>query len=50
MALDIPTNPKRTPYLHASGGQSWGDNADDIAWGYGGGIGLTYAASQEVDI
>ena len=50
LALDIPTNSKWTPYLHASGGPSWGDDTDDVAWGYGGGIGVTYAASQEVDV
>ena len=50
LALDIPTNSKWTPYLHVGGGPAWGDNVDDVAWGYGGGVGLTYAASQEVDV
>ncbi|KZR63122.1 hypothetical protein [Prochlorococcus sp. MIT 1306] len=50
LALDIPTNSNCTPCLHAGGGPIWGDKTNDAAWVYGGGIGVTYAASEEVDV
>ena len=50
LALDIRTNSNWTPCLHSNGGPTWGDNTDDAAWGYGGGVGVTYAASEEVDV
>ena len=50
LALDIPTNSNWTPYLHAGGGPIWGDKTNDAAWAFGGGIGVTYAASEGVDV
>ena len=48
LALEIPTNSNWTPCIHAGGGPIWGDKTNDAAWVYGGGIGVTCAASEEV--
>ena len=50
MALDILTNSNWMPYLRAGVGPIWGDRTNDAAWAFGGGIGVTYAASEGVDV
>ena len=50
LALDIPANSNSTPCLRAGGGPAWGWKANDAAGAFGRGVGVTYEASEGVDV